>query len=76
MLESLLSETLAVTADNLQMTLEMLGCAEEAAVDLNDEAKQKLSLVHIGVALALEALEDETLKHLVEQSMMYQWQNS
>ena len=72
MLESLLSETLAVTADNLQMTLEMLHCAQEVAVDLPEEAKQKLGLVHIGVALALEALEDETLSQLVQQSVAYQ----
>lgn len=71
MLESLLSETLAVTADNLQMTMEILKCAEEAAEDLEDESKQKLRLVHIGVALALEALEDETLKSLVNQSSTY-----
>ncbi len=72
MLESLLSETLAVTADNLQMTVEMLKCAQEVAVELPEEAKQKLNLVHIGVALAIEALEDETLSQLVKQSMMYQ----
>ena len=72
MLESLLSETLAVSADNLQMTMDMLKCAREAAVDLPEEAKQKLNLVHIGVALAIEALEDETLNGLVQQSMMYE----
>lgn len=72
MLESLLSETLAVTADNLQMTVEMLKCAKEASAELPEDAKQKLNLVHIGVALAVEALEDETLSQLIAQSMMYQ----
>lgn len=71
MLESLLSETLAVTADNLQMTVEMLKCAQEVSGDLPEEARQKLNLVHIGVALALEALEDESLSQLVQQSMVY-----
>ncbi|MEM9137649.1 MAG: hypothetical protein AAGB01_09920 [Cyanobacteria bacterium P01_F01_bin.42] len=72
MLESLLCETLAVTADNLQMTVEMLKCAQEAAVELPDEARQKLNLVHVGVALAVEALEDETLSQLVKQSIINQ----
>ena len=76
MLESLLSETLAVTADNLQMTMEMLKCAKEASADLPEEAKQKLNLVHIGVALAMEAFEDETLHGLIEQSMTHQIQSA
>lgn len=76
MLESLLSETLAVTADNLQMTMEMLKCAKEASADLPEEAKQKLNLVHIGVALAMEAFEDETLNALIEQSMTHQIQSA
>lgn len=75
MLESLLSETLAVTADNLQMTVEMLKCAQEAATELPEETRQKLNLVHIGVALAVEALEDEALSQLVQQSMDYQSRN-
>lgn len=70
MLESLLSETLAVTADNLQMTMEMVQCAQEAAVELPEEAQQKLNLVHIGIALAVEALEDKTLSQLMQQSTM------
>ena len=72
MLESLLAETLAVTADNLQMTMEMLKCAEEAAEDLDAEPRQKLNLVHIGIALALEALEDEKLKALVRSASSYE----
>lgn len=72
MLESLLAETLAVTADNLQMTMEILKCAEEAAEDLDPESRQKLNLVHIGLALALEALEDEKLKALVNSASSFE----
>ncbi|MCM1982462.1 hypothetical protein [Lyngbya confervoides] len=72
MLESLLSETLAVTVDHLKMTAEMIQCAEEAAVDLPEASKQKLNLLHVGVALALQALEDETLAALIQKSLTYQ----
>jgi hypothetical protein len=69
MLESFLSEALAVTSDNLNLSMEMLACAEEAAIDLlEEESLQKLRMVHIGLALAIEALQDETLQSYICQS--------
>lgn len=71
MLTSLLAEALAVTFDNLTMTASIFECAEEAAEDLSPEAKQKLGLVHAGLALALQGMECDELQQWIKQSEMY-----
>jgi hypothetical protein len=61
MLSSLLSESLAVTLDNLDMASSVLACVEEAAEDLSPELRQRLALIHVGLAMAMQALEDQDL---------------
>jgi hypothetical protein len=67
MLSSLLSEALEVTFDNLNMASTILSCAEEAAEDLNPEICQRLALVHVGLAMAMQALEEDALHRLIAQ---------
>lgn len=71
MLTSLLAEALAVIFDNLNTTASMFECVEEAAEDLSPEAKQKLGLVHAGLALAIQGIECEELQQLIKQSEIY-----
>jgi hypothetical protein len=61
MLSSLLSESLAVTLDNLDMASSVLACVEEAAENLEPEIRQRLALVHIGLAMAMQGLQDQEL---------------
>ena len=72
MLASLLAEALAVTFDNLAMTSTILTCAEEASDELSSDARQRLSLVHTGLAMALQAMEYEEIQELIAQSESYQ----
>lgn len=71
MLTSLLAEALAVTFDNLTMTATILDCAEEASEDLSLEARKRLSLVHAGLALALQGMECEELQQIIRQSELF-----
>jgi hypothetical protein len=71
MFTSLLAEALAVTADNLSMTATILACTEHAAQDLSPEAKQRLSIVQLGLSMALQAMEHEELQRVMEQSDSY-----
>ncbi len=71
MFTSLLAEALAVTADNLSMTATILACTEEAAQELSQEARQRLSLVQLGLSMALQAMEHEELQSIMEQSDAY-----
>lgn len=65
MLSSLLSESLEVTFDNLNIASTILACAEEAAAELDPEIRQRLALVHMGLAMAMQALESEDLHRLI-----------
>jgi D-ribose pyranose/furanose isomerase RbsD len=71
MFTSLLAEALAVTADNLSMTATILACTEEAAQELSQEARQRLSIVQMGLSMALQAMEHEELQSVMEQSDAY-----
>jgi hypothetical protein len=71
MLNSLLSDVLAVAADNLNMTASVLECTTDAAVDLSPEAKQRLNLVHMGLAMAMQAMDHDELRQIMEQSDSY-----
>jgi hypothetical protein len=64
-LSTLISESLEVVFDNLDMASAILDCAEEAAADLNPEIHQRLALVHVGLAMAMQALESEDLHELI-----------
>ncbi|KAI9130182.1 hypothetical protein [Acaryochloris sp. CCMEE 5410] len=71
MLTSLLAEALAITFDNLNMTASIFECAEEAAEDLSPVARQKLGLVHAGLALAIQGMECDELQQLIQRSELY-----
>jgi hypothetical protein len=71
MFTSLLAEALAVAADNLSMTATLLACSEDAAQDLSQEARQRLSVVRMGLSMALQAMEHEELQQVMEQSEAY-----
>jgi UDP-N-acetyl-D-mannosaminuronic acid transferase (WecB/TagA/CpsF family) len=71
MLTSLLAEALAVTADNLNMTASILNCAQEASEELSAEAQQRLNLVQVALSMALQAMDHDELRQLMEQSDSY-----
>ncbi len=71
MFTSLLAEALAVTADNLDMTASLLVCAQEASEELSPEAQQRLNLVQVALSMALQALEHDELRQIMEQSDSY-----
>ncbi|WP_404789960.1 hypothetical protein [Altericista sp. CCNU0014] len=71
MFTSLLAEALAVTADNLSMTATILACTEAAAEELSEEARQRLSIVQMGLSMALRAMEHEELQQIMQQSDSY-----
>lgn len=71
MLTSLLAEALAVAFDNLTMTANIFECAEEAAEDLSPDVKQRLLLVHMGLAMAIQGMECDELQQWIKQSEAY-----
>lgn len=71
MFTTLLAEALAVAADTLNMTSTILDCAQEAAVELSPEAQQKLNLVKVALAMALQAMNHDELRQVMEQSDSY-----
>ncbi len=68
MFTSLLAEALAVSFDNLNMTTVMLECSQAAAEELSLEAQQRLSLVRVSLSMAIQALEHDELRSIMEQS--------
>jgi hypothetical protein len=68
MFNSYLADVLAVAADNLNMTASVLECSVDAAVDLSPEAQQRLNQVHMGLAMAMQAMDHEELRQVMEQS--------
>jgi hypothetical protein len=71
MLNSLLAEALAVASDNLNMTASLLECTRDAAVELSPEAQQRLNMVHMGLAMAMQAMNHDELCQIMEQSESY-----
>jgi hypothetical protein len=71
MLNHLLAEALAETADNLSRTASILEFTRDAAVDLSPEAQQRLNMVHMGLAMAMQAMNHDELIEVMEQSERY-----
>jgi hypothetical protein len=71
MLNTLLAEALAVASDNLNMTASLLECTNDAAVDLSPEAQQRLNMVHLGLAMAMQAMNHDELIQVMKQSDSY-----
>ena len=61
MLNCLLAEALSVAADNLNMTANILESTRDTAVDLSPEAQQRLNMVHMGLAMAMQAMNHDEL---------------
>lgn len=66
MLISLLAETLAVTADNLDMTASFPVFAQEMSEGLSPETQQRLNLVQFILSTTLQALKYDALLPLVD----------
>ncbi|NJN39468.1 MAG: hypothetical protein HC790_13515, partial [Acaryochloridaceae cyanobacterium CSU_3_4] len=61
MLNCLLAEALSEAAGNLNMTASILESTRDTAVDLSPEAQQRLNMVHMGLAIALQAMNHDEL---------------
>jgi methylthioribose-1-phosphate isomerase len=71
MLNCLLAEALSEAADNLNMTASILESTRDTAVDLSPEAQQRLNMVHMGLAIAMQAMNHDELCQIMEQSEGY-----
>jgi hypothetical protein len=68
---SLLADALAVAFDSLNMTVAILECSQAVAEELSPKVQQRLNLLQIGLSMALQAMEDEGLHSIMEQSDAY-----
>lgn len=68
MLNCLLADALAVAADNLSLTASILENTRDATVELSPEAQQRLNMVHVGLAMAMQAMNHDELLQVMEQS--------
>jgi DNA-directed RNA polymerase subunit F len=71
MLNCLLAEALSEAAGNLNMTASILEKTRDTAVDLSPEAQQRLNMVHMGLAIAMQAMNHDELRQIMEQSERY-----
>lgn len=71
MLNCLLAEALSEAADNLNMTASILENTRDTAVDLSPEAQQRLNMVHMGLAMAMQAMNHDELCQIMEQAESY-----
>lgn len=62
----LVSEILSTVSHNLCVGATLLECIETESQQLQPEARQKLALVHVGLAMALDALQSKELEFWVE----------
>lgn len=58
----LISEMLATVSHNLCVGATLLECLETEAQELQPEVRQKMALVHVGLAMALDALQSPELQ--------------
>ncbi|MCG9892235.1 MAG: hypothetical protein MH252_14320 [Thermosynechococcaceae cyanobacterium MS004] len=66
MANHLVSEILSTVSHNLCVGATLLECVETETQHLQPEARQKLALVHIGLAMALDALQSTELEAWIE----------
>jgi hypothetical protein len=71
MLNCLLADALSVAATNLNLTANILEETRDAAIDLSPEAQQRLNMVHMGLAMAMQAMNHDELCQIMEQSDRY-----
>jgi hypothetical protein len=66
MANHLVSEILSTVSHNLCVGATLLECIETESQYLQPEARQKLALVHVGLAMALDALQSTELEAWIE----------
>jgi hypothetical protein len=62
----LISEILATVSHNLCVGATLLECVESEAQQLPSDFRSKLALVHVGLAMALDALQSTELQTCVD----------
>jgi hypothetical protein len=62
MANHLISEILSTVSHNLCVGATLLECIETESQALQPEARQRLALVHVGLAMALDALQSTELE--------------
>ncbi|HEY9827120.1 MAG TPA: hypothetical protein V6D19_16910 [Stenomitos sp.] len=62
----LVSEILATVSHNLCIGATLLECVEGESKQLQPEVRQKLALVHVGLAMALDALQSSELQTCID----------
>jgi hypothetical protein len=62
MANHLVSEILSTVSHNLCVGATLLECIETESQSLPPEARQRLALVHVGLAMALDALQSTELE--------------
>lgn len=62
----LISEILATVSHNLCVGATLLECVESESQQLPPDVRRKLSLVHVGLAMALDALQSTELQTCVD----------
>jgi hypothetical protein len=66
MANHLVSEILASVSHNLCMGATLLECIETESQSLPPDARQRLALVHVGLAMALDALQSNELEAWID----------
>jgi hypothetical protein len=66
MANHLISEILSTVSHNLCVGATLLECIETESQVLQPEARQRLALVHVGLAMALDALQSTELEAWVD----------
>ena len=66
MANHIVSEILSAVSHNLCVGATLLECIEAESEYLHPDAAQKLALVHVGLAMALDALQSTELEAWVE----------
>ncbi len=66
MASHLISEILSTVSHNLCVGATLLECIETESQTLQPEARQRLALVHVGLAMALDALQSTELEAWID----------
>jgi hypothetical protein len=66
MANHLISEILSTVSHNLCVGATLLECIETESQVLQPEARQRLALVHVGLAMALDALQSTELEAWID----------
>ncbi len=62
----LVSEILATVSHNLCVGATLLECVESEVQEMAPDVRQQMALVHVGLAMAMDALQSEPLQDWME----------